>query len=96
MFEYLCVRPREGKVPEKWIRFTDRIYYEVRELRHAACPECGMDLGLTLVGEPGENPDVICPCDTRFAYPNSWPTWWEEATAKPAFQPQHDARSEES
>ncbi|MBD0741915.1 hypothetical protein BG418_10515 [Streptomyces sp. CBMA152] len=85
----------------KWIRFTDRIYYETLigegdwEMRHVACPACTMDLGLTLEGEPGENPDVVCPCGARFVYPNRWLTWWEENLARPTFEPQHEVRRDE-
>ncbi|MGP3690836.1 hypothetical protein ACTVZO_40225 [Streptomyces sp. IBSNAI002] len=87
-----------GLMAKKWIRFTGRIYYEVPvgdggwEMRHAACPACSMDLGLTLDGEPGENPDVICPCGVRFLYPNRWVTWWEENLATDTFEPHSEVR----
>ena len=84
-------------VAEKWIRFTDRIMYVTHEdsgLIVVACPTCAADMGLVLVGEPGENPDAICPMGHRFVYPNAWPMWWEENSRQPTFEPHRDEGGE--
>lgn len=99
-----CARTTLGVgrlMSKRWIRFTDRIYYEAPlddgdwEMQHVACPACTMDLGLTLEGEPGQVPDVLCQCGTRFTCPHRWSTWWEEISASPSFAPQPEVRRED-